>query len=121
LKVRLSLTAVLTAVLLAVVVPNASAAGSMEQDALSAAPGLMESADNRLDGNCTPPSDLAVCAAWHEEIRRNFAPREIGMLFGAATSYPEYVTSYSRIRDRYQRLRDDFATNNVSAGAVAIQ
>ena len=58
LKVRLSLTAALTAVLLAAVVPNASAAGSMEQDALSAAPGLMASADNRLDGNCAPPSDL---------------------------------------------------------------
>jgi hypothetical protein len=79
---------------------------------LSVAASLVEPAYNDLDGKCTPPSNLAVCARWHEEIRRNFAPREIGMLFGAATSYPEYVTSYSQIRNRHQRLRNDFAANH---------
>jgi hypothetical protein len=69
--------------------------------------------------DCTPPNDSATCRAWHDEIRRNFTPREIGMLFGAATSYPEYKTSYSRVKERYERLQGEFAATYQSAGAVA--
>lgn len=74
---------------------------------------------NSSSANCTPPSDSQMCSAWHAEIRRNFTNREIGMLFGAATSYPEYKTSYSRVKDRYDRLQNEFASTYQSAGAVA--
>jgi hypothetical protein len=70
--------------------------------------------------DCTPPNDRAVCAAWHEEIRRNFTSRQIGMLFGAATSYPEYRTSYSKVKARYDRLQGEFAANHaVATGTLA--
>ena len=74
---------------------------------------------NSSSVNCTPPNDSQMCSAWHAEIRRNFTNREIGMLFGAATSYPEYKTSYSRVKDRYDRLQNEFASTYQSAGAVA--
>ena len=54
--------------------------------------------------NCQPPSAAPECAGFHEMIRQNFTEREIGMLFGAATSYPEYRTSYSQVRERYDNL-----------------
>lgn len=69
--------------------------------------------------DCTPPNDRAICAAWHEEIRRNFTSREIGMLFGAATSYPEYKTAYSQVKARYDRLQGEFAANLASGDSVA--
>jgi len=69
--------------------------------------------------DCTPPNSVAACAAWHEEIRRNFTAREIGMLFGAATSYPEYKTSYSRVKARYDRLQSEFAANYHGADTIA--
>jgi hypothetical protein len=69
--------------------------------------------------DCTPPNDRAACAAWHEEIRRNFSSREIGMLFGAATSYPEYQTSYSKVKARYDRLQGEFAANLTAGNSVA--
>lgn len=51
--------------------------------------------------DCQPPSYARECAAFHAAIRRNFSSREIGMLFGAATAYQEYATSYDRVRARY--------------------
>ena len=71
--------------------------------------------------DCTPPNDRAACAAWHQEIRRNFSSREIGMLFGAATSYPEYKTSYSNVKARYDRLQGEFAANLTTGNTVAAQ
>lgn len=69
--------------------------------------------------DCTPPNDSRLCSAWHAEIRRNFSAREIGMLFNAATSYAEYKTVYSSVRERYDRLAGEFAAVHASAGAVA--
>jgi len=54
--------------------------------------------------NCQPPSSAPECAGFHEMIRQHFTDREIGMLFGAATAYPEYRTSYSQVRERYDNL-----------------
>jgi hypothetical protein len=54
--------------------------------------------------NCTPPSAAPECAGFHEMIRQHFTDREIGMLFGAATAYPEYRTSYNQVRERYDNL-----------------
>lgn len=69
--------------------------------------------------DCTPPNDSQVCTAWHAEIRRNFSSREIGMLFGSATSYPEYRSSYSKVKERYDRLQGEFAATQASTESVA--
>jgi hypothetical protein len=69
------------------------------------APVIVEHVDvNRLVQNCTPPQSAPECASFHELIRQSFTEREIGMLFGAATSYPEYRTSYNSVRERYDSL-----------------
>jgi hypothetical protein len=117
-RTRLGLTAVLTAVLTGAVV-HAHAAGSVSRSEALLSGSTSEPAYNDLDGKCKPPSDFAMCAEWHRVIRRNFTPREIGMLFGTATSYPQYATSYSRVKDRYDRLRNEFAVNYSPASAVA--
>jgi len=60
--------------------------------------------------DCTPPNSAIECAAFHKEIRRNFSSREIGMLFGASTAYPEARTAYSKVAERYDafaRIYDD--------------
>lgn len=69
--------------------------------------------------DCTPPNDSQLCSAWHAEIRRNFSTREIGMLFNAATGYAEYKTVYSSVKERYDRLANEFAATHASADAVA--
>ncbi|GAA0722654.1 hypothetical protein [Dokdonella soli] len=57
--------------------------------------------------DCTPPSSDKACATLHAQIRHDFSKREIGMLFGARTSYPESLTSYGRVHARYESfLRD---------------
>src|SRR6478736_10528096 len=69
------------------------------------APVVVEHVDvNRLVQNCTPPQSAPECASFHELIRQSFTEREIGMLFGAATSYPEYRSSYNSVRERYDSL-----------------
>jgi len=69
------------------------------------APVIVEHVDiNRLVQNCTPPQAAPECAGFHELIRQSFTEREIGMLFGAATAYPEYRTSYNSVRERYESL-----------------
>ncbi len=72
-----------------------------------------------IQSDCAPPNDRAVCAAWHKEIRRNFTSREIGTLFGAATSCPEYKTSYSKVKTRYDRLQGEFAANYAASNSIA--
>jgi len=69
------------------------------------APVIVEHVDiARLVQNCTPPQAAPECAGFHELIRQSFTEREIGMLFGAATAYPEYRTSYNSVRERYESL-----------------
>lgn len=89
-------------------------AGATERQSLAT---VDVNSSNQSD--CTPPNDRATCVAWHEEIRRNFSSREIGMLFGAATSYPEYKTSYSKLKARYDRLQGEFAANLTPGSSVA--
>jgi hypothetical protein len=117
-RTRLGLTAVLTAMLTGAVI-HANAADSVSRGEAHFSGTTSKPANNDLNGKCKPPSDFAMCAEWHRTIRRNFAPREIGMLFGTATSYPEYATSYSRVKERYDRLRNEFAVNYSPASAVA--
>lgn len=74
----------------------------------------------KMAAACTPPDSRAVCSAWHEEIRRTFTPREIGMLFGARTSYPNYGASYDRLQARYSALQGQFAaTHAAKLNAIA--
>jgi hypothetical protein len=53
-------------------------------------------------------------------IRANFSPREIGILFGTATSYPEYATSYTRIKGRYERLQGEFSGERLSPRTASV-
>jgi hypothetical protein len=84
------------------------------------APVIVEHVDiNRLVQNCTPPAAAPECASFHELIRQSFTEREIGMLFGAATAYPEYRTSYSSVRERYESLLRYVEDHGLPAVAMA--
>jgi len=67
--------------------------------------------------DCAPPNAAQACAEFHAAIRRNFSMHEIGMLFGAATAYPEYPTSYQRVRVKYAAFVRDVDENGL---AVAV-
>jgi hypothetical protein len=108
-KTRLGTSAALAAVLLTAFISQSHAAASTQDGDLQIAPSMAEFTPHELDTSCAPPSDLVECTAWHKVIRANFSPREIGILFGTATSYPEYATSYSRIKSRYVRLHDEYS------------
>jgi len=114
-KVRLGTRAMLAAMLLTAFASQSHAVVSMQGDDLQVAPSMIEFAPGKLDAACAPPSDLMACAAWHQVIRANFSPREIGILFGTATSYPEYATSYARIKGRYERLQGEFSAERLPA------
>jgi hypothetical protein len=58
----------------------------------------------RLVENCTPPAAGPECSAFHALLRQNFTEHDLGMLFGAATSYPDYRTRYGWVRERYENL-----------------
>lgn len=60
---------------------------------------------------CTPPNGTMghVCDAYHEFLRANFSRREIGMLFGYQTSYPESLTGgIDRLHKRYDALLQQY-------------
>ncbi|MBU6478521.1 MAG: hypothetical protein KGQ32_11385 [Xanthomonadaceae bacterium] len=71
---------------------------------------------------CTPPNDTTghACDGYNEFLRANFSRREIGMLFGASTSYPESLTGgIDRLHKRYDALLQQYvaAHSAVNAGA----
>ena len=76
---------------------------------------------------CTPPNGTTghACDAYNEFLRANFSPREIGMLFGYQTSYPENLTGgIDRLHKRYDALLQQYiaAHSAVDAGAdVAVK
>lgn len=90
---------------------------------LAAGAGAAERLDtikvNSSSIECTPPIEISACNAWRAEIRRHFSWRELGMLFDAATPYAEYRTSYSRVKERYERLKNEFAATPQSFDSVA--
>lgn len=69
--------------------------------------------------DCTPPSSAVACASLHAQIRAHFSRREIGVLFGARTSYPESLTSYARMNERYQAFVRDLAATGDTNVAIA--
>ena len=115
---RIVLGAALTAALSATAVANAHAAGSAPGEDAVSVQGSVVAGYADADGKCQPPSSSAACAQWHEEIRRCFSPREIGMLFGAATSYAEFKTSYARVKSRYERLRSELSIGDGRSASV---
>jgi hypothetical protein len=68
---------------------------------------------------CAPPNDSQECADFHAAIRKNFSTREIGMLFGAASAYPEYLTSNDRVRAKYAAFVHDVDTNGLAVAVAA--
>ncbi len=69
--------------------------------------------------DCTPPSDSQECADFHAAIRRNFSTREIGMLFGAASAYPEYLTSNDRLHAKYVAFVREVEQNGLAVAVAA--
>lgn len=57
--------------------------------------------------DCTPPSAERACEPLHAQIRQNFSPREIGVLFGARTAYAESLTAFPRLVARYDAFMRD--------------
>ena len=95
------------------------AAGSVWAQEQSLAPVIVERANGtRLIVDCAPPNASAECAYFHDLIRQNFSPREIGMLFGAATAYQEYPTGYDRVRERYAAFLSDIEENGLPVVAA---
>jgi len=108
--------------LLAIALCTACAGYAIAQDEVVLAPVIVEHVDGyRIVENCTPPASAPECAGFHEMIRQSFSEREIGMLFGAATSYPEYRTSYNSVRERYDNLVRYVEDNGVPAVATVDQ
>jgi len=96
-------------------------AGLLAATSFANAAGQLASVNVRSDAiaDCTPPSDSHECADFHAAIRKNFSTREIGMLFGAASAYPEYLTSNDRLRARYGAFVREVEQNGLAAVAVA--
>lgn len=72
---------------------------------------------------CVPPDDAggSACDRFHDLIRANFTRREIGMLFGARSSYPENrVGGFDRVQRRYQALVQAYLTAQPQAGAGSV-
>lgn len=72
---------------------------------------------------CVPPTDVAghACDAFDQMVRANFSTREIGMLFGNQTSYPEHLTGgIDRLQRRYQAVLHDYAIAQQAANAAAV-
>jgi len=68
-----------------------------------------------IAAECTPPNDSQECADFHAAIRKNFSTREIGMLFGAASAYQEYLTSNDRLHAKYSAFVRDVDENGIAA------
>jgi hypothetical protein len=75
--------------------------------------------DRSPAADCKPPNDAKECADFHAALRKNFSTREIGMLFGAATAYQEYPTSYDRVRVKYAAFVRDVEESGLAVAVAA--
>lgn len=115
----MKLSAISAAFVLAAIVGVASAAGQnrvMHPITVSGAP----------VSECAPPNDTTghACDAFNQMVRANFTPREIGMLFGNASSYPESLTGgIDRLQRRYQAVVQEYmaAQQKARKGSVAVK
>ena len=67
--------------------------------------------------DCTPPNTAQECSAFHRDIRRNFSRREIGMLFGASSAYPEARSGYDRVAARFEAFARSYDDAHLTAFA----
>jgi len=72
-----------------------------------------------IAAECTPPNDSQECADFHAAIRKNFTSREIGMLFGAASAYQEYLTSNDRVHAKYAAFVREVDNKGVAIAVAA--
>jgi len=70
--------------------------------------------------DCRPPNASKTCSEFHAAIRRHFSTREIGLLFGASTAYPEYLSSNDELRARYDAFVRDVEESGIAV-AVAVK
>jgi hypothetical protein len=68
---------------------------------------------DRIVVECEPPNAAAACANFHELIRANFTPQEIGLLFGGSTAYLAYPTAYDFTRQRYMAFLRNLQDNGM--------
>lgn len=66
---------------------------------------------------CRPPNFSQECRAFHQAVRHSFSNREIGMLFGASTAYPEARSAYSRVAERYDNFTRAYDQSHLTAFA----
>jgi hypothetical protein len=71
--------------------------------------------------SCEPPSDATACESFHQWIRANFSQREIGMLFGARTNYPENLTGgIELLHQRYESALQEYVAARAAAGVHVV-
>lgn len=71
---------------------------------------------------CTPPNDTSghACDAYDQFLRANFSAREIGMLFGYQTSYPESLSGgIDRLHERHDALLRQYLAAHAAVDAGA--
>jgi hypothetical protein len=69
---------------------------------------------------CTPPNDTTgqACDGYNQFLRANFSAREIGMLFGYQTSYPESLSGgIERLHKRHDALLRQYLAAHASMDA----
>lgn len=72
---------------------------------------------------CLPPNDTTghACDAFNQLIRSNFSRREIGMLFGASTPYPESLSGgIDRLQRRYQAVLQEYVAAQQTASKASL-
>lgn len=80
-------------------------------------PSTAKAAPKAYTLDCAPPNSAQECGAFHQAIRRNFSNREIGMLFGASTAYPEARAGYGRVAERYDNFARTYDHSHLTAFA----
>lgn len=113
----MKLSAVYVAVVLVSLAGVASAAGQNKVMQPITVSGVDVSA-------CTPPNDTTghACDDYDQFLRANFSAREIGILFGYQTSYPESLTGgIERLQHRYQAVLQQYvAAQKAAAGNATV-
>ena len=93
------------------------AATSFANAAGQLAPVSVQGSNNTqsIAAECAPPSAAKACADFHAAIRKNFSTREIGLLFGAATAYEEYLAGNDRVHAKYAAFVREVNENGVAS------
>ncbi|CAM5227872.1 hypothetical protein [Rhodanobacter lindaniclasticus] len=70
---------------------------------------------------CTPPAYAPSCEGFHRLIRANFSDREIRMLFGHSSTFPEYLTGgIDRLHKRYDGLVQEYIAAQQAANTTEL-